>query len=169
MQTAQQGDTVRFHYIGKLDDGTIFDSTDDCGTDCGCGDDACEDDACGCGCGDEEEAGGPLEIVLGSDEIIPALEQALIGMAPGESKTVRIPADEAYGPRDEELMLVVDRKEFPDDINPEVGQTLEITDEDGEPFPVLVAKVGDAEVVLDANHPLAGEDLTFEVTLVEIG
>ena len=168
MQTAQQGDTVRFHYIGKLDDGTIFDTTDDdCGTDCGCGDSACDDE--GCGCGDEGEAGGPLEIVLGSDEIIPALEQALIGMAPGESKTVRIPAEDAYGVRDDELMMVVDRKEFPADINPEVGQTLEVTDEDGEPFPVLVAHVADNEVVLDANHPLAGENLTFEVTLVEIG
>ena len=167
MQTAQQGDTVRFHYVGKLDDGTIFDATDDDGCGCGCDDDACEDDDCGCT--EDAEAGGPLEVVLGSEEIIPALEQALVGMAPGESKIVRIPAEEAYGLRDDELMMVVDRKEFPPNINPEVGQTLEVTGDDGEAFPVLVARVADTEVVLDANHPLAGENLTFEVTLVEIG
>lgn len=164
MQTAQQGDTVRFHYVGRLEDGTVFDATqENLGGDC-----SCDDEECGCGCGGDAEL-GPLETVIGSEEIIPTLEQALVGMAPGESKTVHIAAAEAYGPRDEELMLAVDRKEFPADIHPEVGQELEITDEDGEPFLVVVARVAEDEVILDANHPLADQDLTFDVTLVEIG
>jgi peptidylprolyl isomerase len=151
MKTAQQGDRVRIHFTGTLEDGTVFDSTEQ----------ECDSEDCGC-----EE--GPFELVLGEGEFLPELEEALVGLAPGEEKTVKIAADEAYGPYDEELLLVVGRGEFPPDFTPEVGQTLEITDEEGESYPVTVVEVADEEVTLDANHPLAGEDLTFDLRLLEI-
>lgn len=150
---AKQGDTVKVNYVARLDDGTIVDTSEECG---------CDD----CDC---EEETGPLSLTLGEEEIVPGLEQAIIGMQPGEKKTVRLTADEAYGPYDEELVMEVPTAEFPEDINPEVGQTLELTGDDGESFLVTVTDVSDELVILDANHPLAGKDLTYEVELVEIG
>ena len=150
MKQAKQGDRVKVNFTGRLDDGTVVDTSEDC---------SCED----CGC-DE----GPVEFTIGEEEVIPGLEEAVIGMTPGQSKTVRIVADQAYGPRDEEMVMVVERQEMPEEINPEVGQTLELTDDDGESFLVTVTEVGDATVVLDANHPLSGQDITYEVELVEI-
>lgn len=151
MKKAQQGDRVRIHFTGTLEDGTVFDSTEQ---ECDCED---------CGC-DE----GPFEMVIGEGELLPELEEALVGLAPGEEKTVQIAADDAYGPYDDELVLVVGRGDFPADITPEVGQTLEVTDEEGDAYPVTVVEVEGEEVTLDANHPLAGEDLTFAIRLLEI-
>ncbi|MFA5516265.1 MAG: peptidylprolyl isomerase [Desulfuromonadales bacterium] len=151
MKKVKQGDRVKVNFTGKLDDGMIVDSSEDCG---------CEE----CDC---EEA-APVEFTMGEEEVIPGLEQALLGMAPGESKTVRIASDEAYGAHDEELVMVVDREEIPAEIAPEVGQTLELTGEDGESFLVTVTEVTDETVVLDGNHPLAGMDINYEIELVEI-
>jgi peptidylprolyl isomerase len=141
MQAANTGDTVRVHYTGKLEDGSVFDTS--AGRD-------------------------PLEFRLGGGEVIPGFEEAITGMAPGDERRVTIPAAEAYGPRREELILVVSRSELPAELEPEVGQQLQMS-QDGQDFVVTISDVTAQDVVLDANHPLAGEDLTFELQLVDIG
>ncbi len=141
MAEAKNGDRVQVHYTGRLDDGTVFDSS----------------------AGRET-----LPFTVGEGQVIPGFEQAVIGMTPGESKTVHIPADEAYGPRHPEMMLEVDRSEFPADMAPEIGQQLGVQQPDGQVVPVLIAAVNDHTVTLDANHPLAGEALTFDIQLVQI-
>jgi len=150
MAQAKQGDRVKVHYTGKLTDGEVFDSSE------------CADDGCGCGT-------GPLEFTIGTGEVIPGFEEAVVGMGPGEEKTVTIPVDKAYGPRMEEMVAVVGRSELPADLDPVVGQQLEVTQQDGHSFPVLITEVTDTTVTLDANHPLAGRDLIFQLRLVEIG
>lgn len=140
MAQAKSGDTVRVHYTGRLDDGSVFDSS---------------------------EGREPLEFVLGAQQVIPGFEEAVDGLSPGEERTVDIPADRAYGPRREEMVLTVGRDQFPDEIRPEVGQQLQMS-QDGQVAIVTIIGVSDAEVTLDANHPLAGKDLTFDVQLVEI-
>lgn len=143
MTTAKQGDTVKVHYTGKLEDGTVFDSSTD---------------------------RDPLEFTLGTGMIIPGFEQAVLGMSPGESKTQVIAPDMAYGPYLQEMVVVVDRAQIPDEIEPEVGQQLHIQhDSTGQLIPVVITDVSGSAVTLDANHPLAGEDLTFDIQLVEIG
>lgn len=149
MAQAKQGDKVRVHYTGRLDDGEVFDSSE------------CMEDGCGC-------ESGPLEFTIGEGNVIPGFEAAVIGMSLGESKEVNIPVDQAYGPHMEELVGVVERSRLPEGIKPEVGEQLEVTREDGEAFPVLITSVTDTEVTLDANHPLAGRDLTFDIRLIEI-
>jgi peptidylprolyl isomerase len=129
------------HYTGRLADGTVFDSSR------------------------ERE---PMEITVGSGEVIPKFEEAVAGMQPGDARTITIPADQAYGPHREELMVSVDRGEFPDHIEPTVGLALEVRADGGEPAIVRVAGVSADQVTLDANHPLAGEDLTFDLELVAI-
>jgi FKBP-type peptidyl-prolyl cis-trans isomerase 2 len=141
MAQARPGDTVKVHYTGKLTDDTIFDSS-------------LEQD--------------PLEFTLGTGEIIPGFEEAVVGMQPGEAKTVTIISDEAYGPYREEMVLEVDRNQFPTDMAPEVGQQFEISQPDGNSTVVLVTAIQETNVVLDANHPLAGQDLTFNIQLMEI-
>lgn len=163
MAQAQQGDRVRVHYTGRLDDGEIFDSSES--EDAGCG---CEDDGCGCdddGCGCES---GPLEFTIGEGDVIPGFEAAVVGMSLGESKEVHIPVNEAYGPYQDELVGVVERSRLPEGLIPEVGGQLEVTGQDGERFPALITDLTDTEVTLDANHPLAGRDLTFDIRLIEI-
>ncbi|NLE52610.1 MAG: peptidylprolyl isomerase [Chloroflexi bacterium] len=141
MSEAKQNDTVRVHYTGKLDDGSVFDSSL------------------------ERE---PIEFTIGEGSVIPGFEQAVIGMNPGETKTVRLASDEAYGPYREEMVLTVNRNQFPPDIEPTVGQALQVQQTNGEPLVVTVSEVSDASVKLDANHPLAGKDLTFDIQLVEV-
>ncbi|AFY68104.1 peptidylprolyl isomerase [Geitlerinema sp. PCC 7407] len=141
MTQAKVGDTVRVHYTGKLVDGTIFDSSSN---------------------------RDPLEFAIGSGGIIPGFEQAVIGMNPGDSKTTHIPADQAYGPHRQEMVLVVEREQIPPDIDLQVGQQLQLRQENGYALPVIVTEVEEAQVTLDANHPLAGEDLIFDIQLVEI-
>jgi len=142
MAQAQNGDVVRVHYTGKLDDGTVFDSS--AGRD-------------------------PLEFTLGNEQVIPGFEKAVVGMTVAESKTVKIPAEEAYGAHRQEMVLVVNRDQFPDSINPEVGEELRMRQPDGQEFRVRVTDTSEETVTLDGNHPLAGEDLTFDIELVEIG
>lgn len=150
MNQAKQGDKVTVRFTGKLDDGTVVDSSEDC---------SCE--SCDC----EEDQ---LAFTIGDEQVIPGLEEAVIGMQPGENKTIRITADRAYGPYDEEVVMMVDRKDIPEEIAPEVGQTLELTDEDGESFLVTVTEITDDSVTLDANHPLAGQDITYDLQVVQI-
>ena len=166
MTQVRQGDRVRFEYTGTLDDGTIFDSTreeDSCDPGV-CGTDDCEDE--GCGCGGHES--GPVELTIGAGEFFPQIEEALIGMTPGEKKTVVIPVDEAFGEHDDERVFTVSRKDLPDDLDPEIGDQLGLSDENDETIGVTVTEVTDESVTFDANHPLAGEDLTFEIELIEI-
>ncbi|MCC5871361.1 MAG: peptidylprolyl isomerase [Gammaproteobacteria bacterium] len=141
MAEAKQGDTVRVHYTGQLADGTEFDSSRD---------------------------RDPLEFQVGSGQVIAGFESAVAGMAVGDSCTTTIVAEEAYGPRRDELVVDVDRSQLPGDMDLEVGQALQVKDQNDQPFVVHVAAVADDAVKLDANHPLAGRDLTFEIELVEI-
>ena len=178
MAMAKNGDRVRVHYTGTLDDGSIFDSSEDSGEACAdksgdsCSDEGCADksvDSCsdgGCGCGGR--ASGPMEFVIGQGNLIPKFEEGVIGLEPGQSIKVRIPADEAYGQRSENLVAVIQRSEIPADVNPQAGDQMEVIMEDGRPMPVLVTEVTETTVTLDANHPLAGLDLNFEIRLVEI-
>jgi len=109
-----------------------------------------------------------MEFVIGQGNLIPKFEEAVIGLEVGQSVKVSIPADDAYGQRAEEMVAVLDRSEIPADINPEPGQQMEVILQDGSPMPVLVTEVTDKTITLDANHPLAGCDLNFEIRLVEI-
>ena len=157
MTQAKNGDKVRVHYTGTLEDGSIFDSSE-------AGADECSDASCGCG----GQAGGPLEFVIGEGKLIPKFEAAVVGLEPGQKVRVRIASEDAYGPRAEEMVAVIERSEIPADINPEPGQHMEVILQDGAAMPVMVTEVTDTTVTLDANHPLANQDLTFDITLVEI-
>jgi peptidylprolyl isomerase len=139
---AKQGDNVKVHYTGRLEDGTVFDSSQD---------------------------RDPLEFTLGEGQVIPGFEEAVQGMGEGESKTTTIAADEAYGPRRDDLILPVERDRFPEDVDPEVGQPLQMQTNDGQVVQVVVQEIKEGIVMLDANHPLAGQDLTFDIELVKLG
>ncbi len=140
MQQAKQGDTVLVHYTGTLSNGKVFDSS---------------------------QGRAPLEFTLGGGQVIPGFERAIDGMQVGDAKTVTIPAAQAYGQRQSELTVTVERGQFPKTIKPAVGQQLQMS-RDGQVFVVTVLEVTDEKIVLDANHPLAGADLTFKLELVEI-
>jgi peptidylprolyl isomerase len=109
-----------------------------------------------------------MEFVIGQGNLIPKFEEAVIGLEPGQSVKVNIAADDAYGQRAEEMVAVIERSEIPADMNPQVGDHLEVVMQDGTPMPVMVTEVTDTAITLDANHPLAGLDLTFDIRLVEI-
>ncbi len=141
MTGAKNGDTVKVHYKGTLEDGTIFDSSFD---------------------------REPLEFTIGAGDLIPGFERAVLGMVPDESKTVTIPSDQAYGPYREELVMELGPDKIPTDMELERGQQVQVRQEDGRVYPVMVTEISDSGVTLDANHPLAGRDLTFELQLVEI-
>lgn len=169
MAQAKTGDKVKVHYTGTLEDGSVFDTSEDPteqsdDRSCGCGSKKEVDDGCGCG----SHATGPMEFVIGAGQLIPKFEAAVIGLEPGQSITVSIPADDAYGQRADEMVAVIERSEIPADINPEPGHQMEVILEDGSPLPVLVTEVTDTTITLDGNHPLAGRDLTFTIRLVEI-
>ena len=157
MAQAKNGDKVRVHYTGRLDDGNVFDSSEGFV-------DECTDDACGC----ESRPTDPLEFVIGEGKLIPKFEEAVIGLELGQRVEVKIASEDAYGPRADEMVAVIDRSEVPANITPEPGQQMEVILQDGTPLPVLVTEVTDTTVTLDANHPLAGMDLTFDIKLVEI-
>jgi peptidylprolyl isomerase len=141
MTQVKTGDTVRIHYTGTLLDGTTFDSSD--GRD-------------------------PLEFEVGSGQIIPGLDVALPGMAVGDTKTVNVPCDEAYGPVNPNMQQAVPRSGIPADIPLDPGTQLQMQTPEGQTLPVTVVDVTETEVMLDANHPLAGKDLTFAIELVAI-
>ena len=138
---AKNGDTVKVHYKGTLEDGSVFDTS---------------------------RGREPLEFILGSGSMIVGFDKAVNGMQVGEINTVTIPADEAYGPHREELVLVIERDKLPEGLEPTIGQQLEMSQPDGRTVIVVVIDVSEASITVDANHTLAGKDLTFEIELVEI-
>lgn len=141
MSQAKSGDTVHVHYTGKLDDGTVFDSS---------------------------EGKDPLSFELGREMVVPGFEKAVSGMEIGEKKTVSFPSDEAYGPRMDQLVFMVPRENLPPGYDPQEGQMLRMETKDGRQMDVMVVGADESAVKLDANHPLAGKDLTFDVELVKV-
>jgi peptidylprolyl isomerase len=142
MQQAKTGDTVKVHYTGTLADGTEFDSS---------------------------RGRDPLEFTLGQGALIPGFENAVVGMSPGDTKTVEIAANDAYGDRHEQLTKDVPRTAIPDDIELQEGMVLRARGPEGQDLALTVVSFDDQSVMIDGNHPLAGNDLTFTVQLVEIG
>jgi len=142
MSQAKSGDTVHVHYTGKLEDGTVFDTS---------------------------EGRDPLSFELGKQMVVPGFEKAVDGMEEGEKKTITFPSDEAYGPRMDQLVFMVPRENLPEGYDPQKGQMLRMETKDGRQMDVMVMEATDEGVKLDANHPLAGQALTFDVELVKIG
>lgn len=141
MTQAKQGDTVRIHYTGTLRDGKVFDSS---------------------------EGRDPLEFTVGSGQIIPGLDNAIPGMVVGDKKEVEVPCLEAYGPIEPDARQAIPREGIPDDIPLEIGTQLQMQSPEGQVIPVTVVEVDEATVTLDANHPLAGQDLIFNIEMVAI-
>ena len=142
MPSASSGDTVHIHYTGRLDDGTVFDSS---------------------------RGREPLVFVLGAGQVIPGFDDAVTGMDVGDARSVRIPAERAYGVPRPEMILEFPREELPAGIDPQVGQNLQMSTPEGQAFQVSVVAATEETLVLDANHPLAGKDLTFDIELVAAG
>src|SRR5699024_4851287 len=141
MAAVKNGDTVKVHYHGKLANGETFDSS---------------------------EGRDPLEFKVGSGNVIAGFENGVVDMTPGDKKTLNIPVAEGYGERNDELILEFPNEKLPEDLNPEKGMQLQLSSQDGQVYPVIVQEVKEDGVVLDANHPLAGQDLVFDIELVEI-
>ncbi len=141
MSKAKDGDTVKVHYTGTLENGEVFDTSK------------------------ERE---PLEFQLGEGQLIPGFEKAVIGMDEGDSTTVEIPSEEAYGEVREDLVINVPKDQLPEEVEPKIGMQLQVNQQNGQPIPVRVTEIKDDELVLDANHPLAGKDLKFEIELLEV-
>lgn len=141
MAVAKPGDTVKVHYTGTLEDGSVFDSS---------------------------RSREPLEFTIGQGQVIPGFESAVTGMEPGESKSATMPPDQAYGPHRQEMVAVVEREQLPKDLDVTVGQQLSVKQQDGSQFVVAIADVSEKTVTLDGNHELAGKALTFELELVEV-
>ncbi|WP_047267243.1 FKBP-type peptidyl-prolyl cis-trans isomerase [Marinitoga sp. 1197] len=138
---AEKGNTVKVHYTGTLNDGSVFDTSN----------------------GRE-----PLEFTLGTGQVIPGFEEAIIGMEIGEKKTITIPSKEAYGEYSEEKVFELPKQNFPSNIDEALGQTVQLGDSTGNVFLAKILEVTDEIVKMDTNHPLAGKDLTFEIELIEI-
>jgi len=141
MQQVKSGDKVKVHYHGKLDSGETF---------------------------DKSEGRDPLEFEVGSGQVIKGFDDGVTGMSVGEKKTINIPADNAYGPRNPDMLIEMPKDRFPEDMEIEVGMPLAMSDGQGQQFQVVITEIREDVVLLDANHPLAGQDLTFDLELVEI-
>lgn len=141
MDRARKGDTVSVHYTGRLEDGTVFDTT--AGRD-------------------------PLVFTMGNEETIPGFEEAVSGMKPGELKRVRVPAKKAYGPRREEMLMRLKRDQLPEELEPQIGERLQLNQQDGFAMVVTITDIAGSCVTVDANHPLAGKDLVFDIRLVKV-
>ncbi len=141
MSVVKDGDTVKVHYTGQLEDGSVFDSSV------------------------QRE---PLEFTIGQGQLIPGFEKAVIGLKVGDKTTANIPSQEAYGDPNPDMIVEVQKEQLPADLEPHVGLQLQLNQPNGQAIPVQVTKIGDETVTLDANHPLAGKDLTFDIELVEI-
>jgi peptidylprolyl isomerase len=142
MQQAKKGDTVKVHYHGRLANGETF---------------------------DKSEGREPLEFEIGSGMVIKGFDEGVAGMSIGEKKTINIPFDEAYGPINPDMVIEVPKDQFPQGMEVEVGMPLGMSDGKGRQFQVVVAEIKEEVVLLDANHPLAGQDLIFDLELVSIG
>lgn len=141
MQQAQQGDKVKVHYNGKLRSGETFDSSD----------------------GRE-----PLEFTVGGGQVIKGFDEGVKGMKTGDKKTVEIGVDDAYGQKSQDMIIEFPKSQFPEDMSPEAGQQLMMSNGSGQSFPVTVTEIKEESVILDANHPLAGQELIFDIEMVEI-
>ena len=141
MSQAKDGDTVKVHYTGKLENGTVFDTSTD---------------------------RQPLELTLGSAKIIPGFEKGITGMGVGDRKTITVLPEEAYGPSRKELIVDIKKTDLPEDITPAIEKQLQVQQKDGNPIEITITDMDEDTVTLDANHPLAGNTLLFEVELVEI-
>jgi peptidylprolyl isomerase len=143
MAQAKNGDKIKVHYTGKLEDGTVFDTSED---------------------------RGPLEFTIGSEAVIPGFEKSVVGMEVNEKKTITITPEEAYGPRHEELILKKKKREFPDGFTPAVGKQvgIRLNQPNTPPINAIITDVSEDTVTLDANHPLAGKTLVFDIELVGI-
>jgi peptidylprolyl isomerase len=141
MALAKEGDMVKVHYTVKLGDGTIIGSTTN---------------------------HEPLQFTIGEGQILPGFEQAVVGMNPGESKTIEVPADQSFGPHLDEMVVVIDRARLPGDFNPKIGEQVQFRQEDGQIATVLVTDVSGSSITIDANHPLSGKDLTFDIQFLEV-
>ena len=140
MSEVRRGDNVKVHYTGTLEDGTVFDSSD--GKD-------------------------PLEFAVGSGQVIPGFDEAMVGMTVGEKKTVHIPVEKAYGERNDSMVITAPIEQVPPDLEPEIGMLLEVGGPNGEIMRVKVVEINEKEIILDANPPLAGKALTFAIELIE--
>jgi len=141
MTEIKNGDVVRIHYTGKFTDGTPFDSSD----------------------GRE-----PLEFKMGAGQIIPGLERSIEGMDVGDKETVTVPAADAYGPRDDAQVQAIPRTAIPDGVDVDVGSRLQANTADGRTVNLTVVDLDDSSVTVDANHPLAGRDLVFDIEIIDV-
>ena len=141
MEAAKQGDTVKVHVIGKLEDGEIFSSTVN---------------------------GAPLQFTIGKGKFVRGFENGVVGMSPGEKKTLKVPSDQAFGPHRDVMVIKVDRKNIPPHIQPKVGLRMDINRGDSEKTKVTITEVSESSVTVDANNPLAGKDLIFDIDFLEI-
>ena len=148
MATPSEGDSVNVHYTGKLEeDGTVFDTSRPPG---------------------EGQQTEPLNFTLGEQKVIPGFEQAVADMEPGEERTITLSPEQAYGPRRDDMVQEVDRSELPDDLEANVGQQLQLRMQNGQTVPVVITEVEDDTITIDANHPLAGKTLVFDIELVSV-
>jgi peptidylprolyl isomerase/FKBP-type peptidyl-prolyl cis-trans isomerase SlpA len=138
---AKEGDEVQVHYTGKLEDGTVFDTSQD---------------------------GDPLSFTIGENRVIPGFESAVVGMEPGDTKTTEIEPEQAYGEHRDDMVMELDRDQIPENVEPDVGQQLQLRLENGQTVPVLITALGEETVTIDANHPLAGRTLIFEIELIDV-
>lgn len=141
MSKIKKGNTVTIHYTGKLNDGTVFDSS---------------------------ISREPFKFTVGKSSILPVLEDAVVGMNAGDTKTVNIPMEDAFGPYKSELVLEIEQDKFPDDIELKVGQTVELKNPDTEPMLASIVDISPSTVKLDGNHPLVGKDLVFDIQVMAV-
>ncbi len=137
----QHNDNVSVHYTGTFEDGEIFDSS---------------------------RERGPLSFEVGAGQMIKGFDEAVVGMEVGESKQITLAPEEAYGPRNDEMMVDLPNSSFPEDMELEVGMQLQLTNQNGQPVPATVANIGDENVTMDVNHPMAGKTLVFDIEIVEV-
>ena len=142
MSQAKDGDTVKVHFTGRLENGEVF---------------------------VKSEEDQPIDLTLGTGELIPGVERAIVGMEGGEKKTITVPPEQAYGPRQDDLMVEIDKSNLPEHVTPAIGKGLRIRQSDGDDIPVIISEMTENTVTLDGNHPLAGATLFFDLQLVEIG
>jgi len=142
MSQAKDGDTVKVHFTGRLENGEVF---------------------------VKSEEDQPIDLTLGTGELIPGVERTIVGMEVGEKKTIAVPPEQAYGPKQEDLMVEIDKSNLPEHVTPAIGKGLRIRQSDGDDIPVIISEMTENTVTLDGNHPLAGATLFFDLQLVEIG
>jgi FKBP-type peptidyl-prolyl cis-trans isomerase 2 len=137
----ESGNTIKVHYHGRLNDGTVFDSSN---------------------------GRSPMEFTVGAGSVIKGFDDGVKGMLVGDKKTIEIPFPDAYGPEDPSMIIEFPRQQLPEDLHPEIGMQLNMNNASGEQFPVVVTEVNEDSIILNANHPLAGKDLIFDLELMEI-